>query len=88
MVEMTSYILHYDTPIFRKRMLVSSRQSPGNSTHQLWIDTVSLCNSDCYLLVHFNFEIRSNIVRHNQFIAREIWDSLLLLCTSLCIVPL
>ena len=79
---------HDDIPVFGERVIVPPHQSPNESTHQLWISTVPLCNSDCYLLVHFNFEIRSNIVRHNQFIAREIWDSLLLLCTSLCIVPL
>lgn len=28
-----------------------------------------------------------NIVRPNQFVAREIWDTLLLLCISLYILP-
>ena len=48
---------------------------------------IPLCNPYCYLLGPFTFEPRSDIVRPNQLVAREIQDSLLLLCTSLCIVP-
>ena len=39
------------------------------------------------MLGPFSFEPCSNIVRPNQFVARAIWDSLLSLCSSLCIVP-
>ena len=53
-------------------MLVPTHQSPDKSTHQLWVDTISLCNSDCYLLGPFPFEPRSDIVRPNQFVARKI----------------
>ena len=77
---------HDDIPVFGERVIVPPHQSPNESTHQLWISTVPLCNSDCYLLGHFKFEPRSDNVRPNQFVAREIQDSLLLLCTSLCIV--
>ena len=70
-----------------KRVLVPPHQSPDKPTHSLWIDTVHLCNSDCYLLCPFNFEPRSDIVRLSQFVTREIWDSLLLLRISLCIFP-
>ena len=73
--------------MFGKRVLVSPRQSPDISTHQLWIDEVPLCHPACYFLGSTNFEPRSDIVRPNQFVALEIWDSLLCLCISLCIIP-
>ena len=71
-----------------KRVLVHLHQSPEKSTRQLWIDIVPLCHSDFYLLCPFNFEPRSDVVRPNKCVAREIRDSLLLLCNSFLIVPL
>ena len=51
-------------------MLDPPHLSPDNSTHQLSIDTVHLCNSDLYLIDPFTFELCSGIVRLNQFVAR------------------
>ena len=76
-----------DIPLFGKICLIPPHPSSNKSNHQLWIDTFLLCNSDYYLLGYFTIELRSDIVRLNQFIARKFRDSLLLLCTSVCIFP-
>ena len=74
-------------PCVWKRVLFSLHQYPDKSTHQLWFNIVHRYNLDCYLLSLFPFEPRFDIVWPNQFVAQKIWNSLLLLCTSLCIVP-
>ena len=51
--------------MFGKRVLVPSHLSSDKTTHQLWVYTVPLCNSDCYLLSPFSFEPLSDIVRPN-----------------------
>ena len=71
-----------------KRVLVPLHHSPEKSTRQLWLDIVPLCHSDFNLLGPFNFEPRSDVVRPNKCVAREIRDSLLLMCNSFLIVPL
>ena len=51
-----------DTPVFGKRVLIPSHNSPDTSSYRLWLDLVPLFNSDYYVLDSFNFEPRSNIV--------------------------
>ena len=67
-------------------ILCLESESPDKSNYQLRIDKVTLSISDFYLLGLFNFQPRSGFLRPNQFAARKNWYSLLMLCTSLCIV--
>ena len=75
------------TPEFRNRMLFAPHRIPPFDTYELWTIIIPLCIQDCYLVGSIVFEHRSNIIKLNQHVSKDIWESLFLLCSTICTVP-
>ena len=75
-------------PVYGARMMFSSKQEPNLTKYMLWIDSVHLTDTSCFLHEPFNFDSQSDIISVDQYIALRHWEFLLTSYNKLDIVLL
>ena len=68
-------------------MLFGPKRKPDLSKYILWIDSVLLIDSSCYLYGPFNFDSHSDVITAKQHVALTYWGFLLTICHSFSIIP-
>ena len=75
-------------PVYGARILFGPTRKPNDKTYILWIDSIHLTDSSCYIHGPFNFDSHSDIIKPKQYIALSHWEFLLATCSTLGIVLL
>ena len=62
-------------PVYGDRILLHPRRKPDLIKYVLWIDSVPLTDTSCFLHRPFNFDSQSDIISTNQYIFLAIGSS-------------
>ena len=81
------YVLDKDNiPVYESRILLGPNRKPNLKKYILWIDSVQLIDSSCYIHGSFNFDSRSDIIKPNQHIKLCHWEFFLTFCSTFSII--
>ena len=74
-------------PVYVSRILFKPSSKPDLAKYMVWIDSVHLTDSSCFIHGAFNFDSHSDVISAKQFIDLHHWEYLLTSCITLGIVP-
>ena len=74
-------------PVHGSRILFGPICKPNDKKYILWIDSIRLTHSSCYICEPFNFNHRSRIIKSKHYIDISYREFLLITCSILGIFP-
>ena len=75
-----------NVPIYGTRMLFDPKRKPDPNKYILWIDSVHLTDTSCYLHGPFKFDSHSDVITTKQHVVLTHWDYLVTVYNTLGIV--